>query len=134
MRKQWIPDSSLSGGSGLGTRLHSHHFACLHQDNKTQLSPAGELLNKHSSAASTFGSQKRPGLTYSVLFTDGIYFNEFLKCLTSIQEAEMEDMEVDKIIVSTNLTSFHPSQDWVSSSWFITSCNQRPEQINQQGS
>ena len=42
---------------------------------RMELSPSGELVNKHSSAAS-----------------DGIYFNKFLKCLTSIQEVEMEDM------------------------------------------
>jgi len=51
------------------TREHSHSLvkcctattlpglAFLHQDNQTQLSPASELVTKHSLAASTFGSQ-----------------------------------------------------------------------------
>jgi len=107
-------------------------LACLHQDTQSHLSPAGELVNKHSLVASTL--EVRNGQILLTIVTDGIYFNEFLKCLTSIQEAKMEDMEVDKITVTMNLTSFHPSQDWVSSSWFFTSCNQRPEQIDQQGS
>ena len=95
--------------------LRPGNEASLHQDNQTQLSTAGELVNKHSLAASTFGSQKQPVLTQ---YHSLIVYTSRLKCLTSIQKVKME---VDKITVSINLTSFHASQNWISSSCFFTS-------------
>ena len=38
-------------------------LALLHKDDQTQLSPASELVTKHSLAVSIFGSQKQPGIT-----------------------------------------------------------------------
>ena len=65
--RQWQQTRSL-----VGKVLHSHHFAwaCLPSPRQPlTLSPAGELVNKHSSAASTFGSQKQPDLTRYCLLT-----------------------------------------------------------------